>query len=313
MEGMLRQLINHDIELTITCGEKVASVKADPGYLGQVLMNLVINARDAMPAGGKLSIAVSNVELDAGYATGHPGVVRGDHVMLTISDTGTGMSDEIKARTFEPFFTTKPKGKGTGLGLATCQTIVQQSGGHIDLHSEVGKGTTFRIYFPRVTERPKFTARPTQRKPMPRGTETILVVEDDPEVRHLVCVVLRAQGYELLEAKGRDGLRTLVDNKAPAIRLVITDVVMPQLAEWLEIKKPDLKFLFTSGYAKGAITHPGALEPRIAFLAKPYSLDTLARKVRELLDAPPLASVIAGGASVTASVIGADGVEGTRR
>ena len=200
------------------------------------------------------------------------------------------MTDEVKARLFEAFFTTKPKGKGTGLGLATCQTIVQQSGGHIGVYSEVGKGTTFKIYFPRVEQPLDVAARPIQTGPLPRGTETLLVVEDDPSVRHLACGVLEAQGYTVLCASnGQDGLRVVREHKGSPIRLVVTDVIMPLMGgevmvEWLKTTYSDFKILFTSGYADDAITHHGVLEPGVAFLPKPYTPAVLTRKVRAMLD-----------------------------
>jgi two-component system, cell cycle sensor histidine kinase and response regulator CckA len=291
MDGILRQLINEGIELTVTRGRQVSRIKADPSHVKQVLMNLVANARDAMPSGGQLSITTSDVTLDESYTVDHPGVVSGDYVMLSITDTGFGFSNETKARVFEPFFTTKPKGQGTGLGLATCHTIVRQSGGHIDLASEVGKGTTFKIYFPRVTQFSYSTTPPFQGGPLPRGTEKLLVVEDNPEVRFLVSTVLRRQGYEVLAAaNGKDGLRTVLENKGQAIGLVITDVVMPQMggkemSGRLRTTAPGLKVLFTSGYTDDTIAHYGVLDPDIAFLSKPYSVAILSRKVRELLDA----------------------------
>ena len=210
--------------------------------------------------------------------------------MLSVSDTGAGMTDEVKARLFEAFFTTKPKGKGTGLGLATCQTIVQQSGGHIGVHSEVGKGTTFKIYFPRVEQPLDVAARPIQTGPLPRGTETLLVVEDEPAVRHLACGVLEAQGYIVLCASnGQEGLRAVREHKGSPIRLVVTDVIMPLMGgkvmtEWLKTTHPGLKILFTSGYTDDAIAQHGVLDAGVEFLAKPYTPATLARKVRELLD-----------------------------
>lgn len=292
MDSMLRQLIDENIELTLTPGIQIGRVKADPGYVGQVLMNLVVNARDAMPDGGKILVATSDVTLDESYTAQHPGVVCGDYVMLSVTDTGSGISDEIRAHLFEPFFTTKPTGRGTGLGLTTCQTIVQQSGGHIGLYSEIGKGTTFKVYLPRVARLPGVTTRPLQPEPLPCGTETLLVVEDDLDVRHLVCKVLRAQGYNVLEASnGQEGLRTVLGHSGPIIRLVISDVIMPQMggkvmAGWLEARIPDLKVLFTSGYTEDAIAYHGGLNPGTAFLPKPYTISTLSRKVRELLDAP---------------------------
>ena len=212
--------------------------------------------------------------------------------MLSVSDTGTGMTDEVKARLFEAFFTTKPKGKGTGLGLATCQTIVQQSGGHIGFDSEIGKGTTFKIYFPRVEQPLDVAARPIQTGPLPRGTETLLVVEDEPAVRHLARDVLEAQGYEVLRAaNGQHALLVAREHKGSPIRLVITDVIMPHMggklmAEWLKATHPNLKILFTSGYMDDAIAHHGVLEPGVPFLPKPYTPATLTRKVREMLDTP---------------------------
>jgi two-component system cell cycle sensor histidine kinase/response regulator CckA len=253
-------------------------------------MNLVVNARDAMPNGGKLTIETHNARLDEDYALTHTGVLAGEYVMFNVSDTGTGMSDEVKARLFEAFFTTKPKGKGTGLGLATCQTIVQQSGGHIEVESERGKGTTFKIYFPLVDLPLEVAIRSDQTGPLPRGTETLLVVEDDPSVRHLARNVLEAQGYDVLTANnGQDALHTARDHKGSPIRLVVSDVIMPLMggrvmAEWLKTADSNLKILFTSGYTDDALSKHGVLEPGIEFLPKPYTPATLARKVREMLD-----------------------------
>lgn len=291
IDGMLRQLIDANIKLTVTRGLQIGRIKADPGHLEQLLMNLVINARDAMPAGGILSIATTNVTSGQTSAADHPGIDGGDYVVLSVSDTGIGMSGETRARLFEPFFTTKPQGKGTGLGLTTCRTIVQQSGGHIVVVSELGRGTTFEIYFPRVAQP---VAAPTQFSPplLPRGTETLLVVEDDSEVRRLVCLLLRAQGYEVLTAaNGEEALQTVIKHKGPAIRLVISDVVMPEmdgraLADRLGAGNPELKVLFTSGYTDDSIARHGVLGPDIAFLPKPYTISILARRVRELLDTP---------------------------
>ena len=290
LEKMLRRLIDEHIEMTIVPGKQTGHIKADSGYVGQVLMNLVVNARDAMPHGGKLTIATNNVTLDENYALTHTGVIPGDYTMLAVSDTGTGITAEIKAHLFEAFFTTKPIGKGTGLGLATCQTIVQQSGGHIGVDSEVGRGTTFRIYFPSVNQPLDPETEFIKAGPLPRGTETLLVVEDEPSVRHLATGVLEAQGYNVLRANnGQDALHVAGEHKGPPIRLVITDVVMPlmggkAMAEWLKITRPDLKILFTSGYTDDAIAQHGMLEPGVAFLPKPYTPEILARKVRAMLD-----------------------------
>ncbi len=292
LDKMLRQLVDENIKMTIVPGKEIARVKADSGYVGQVLMNLVVNARDAMPNGGKLTIATRNVTLDENYARAHTGAIPGDFVMLSVSDTGIGMTDEVKARLFEAFFTTKPKGKGTGLGLATCRTIVQQSGGHIGVYSEAGKGTTFKIYFPRVEQPLPVAAKPIPTAPLARGTETLLIVEDDPFVRHLACGVLQGQGYEVLAASnGEDGLHVVREHKGPPIRLVVTDVIMPLMggkvmSEWLLTTHPNIKILFTSGYTDDAIAQHGVLEPSVAFLPKPYTPSILASKVREMLDAP---------------------------
>lgn len=290
IDKMLRQLIDENIVLTVVRGKKIGSIKADAGYLGQVLMNLVVNARDAMPNGGKLSIETSQIKLDENDVHTRTGVAPGDYVLLSVGDTGTGMTDEVKAHLFEALFTTKPKGKGTGLGLTTCQTIVQQSGGHIVVNSELGKGTTFKVYFPRVDQPLNGSTRSGQIGSMPRGTERLLVVEDEPAVRQLARMVLQAQGYEVLCASsGEDGLRVAREQKGPPIRLVITDVIMPEMdgnvmAESLKSAYPELKILFTSGYNDDAIAHHGVLNPEVAFLPKPYTPATLTRKVRDLLD-----------------------------
>jgi CheY-like chemotaxis protein len=253
-------------------------------------MNLVVNARDAMPNGGKLAIATANVKLDQEYARTQPDVIPGDYVMLSVSDTGIGMTDRVKALLFEAFFTTKPLGKGTGLGLATCHTIVRQCGGHIRVESEVGKGTVFKVYLPRVAQAVDVTVRPLLTGPLPRGTETLLVVEDEPSVRHLARSVLDNLGYEVLSAlNGQDALHVVREHKGAPVRLVITDVIMPLMggkvmAEWLKATYPDLKILFTSGYTDEAIADQGVLETGVEFLAKPYTPAGLARKVRQLLD-----------------------------
>jgi nitrogen-specific signal transduction histidine kinase len=291
LDKLLMRLIDENIEMRIVSGKDTGHVKADSGYIGQVLMNLVVNARDAMPDGGKLTIAINNATLDETYTSRHPGVIPGAFVMLSVSDTGTGMTDEVKARLFEAFFTTKPKGKGTGLGLSTCQTIVQQSGGYIDVYSELGQGTTFKIYFPRVEQPIDAIAALLPSGPLPRGTETLLVVEDDLSLRHLARGVLETQGYHVLVApNGQEALRVARDHQGSPIRLVLSDVIMPQMggremAEHLKTTNPELKVLFTSGYTDDTISHHGVLEAGVEFLAKPYTPAALAFKVRELLDA----------------------------
>jgi len=290
LDKMLRRLIHENIEMTILPGKQLGRIKADSGYIGQVLMNLVVNARDAMPKGGALVIATANATLDADHACARTGAVPGDYVMLSVGDTGTGMTAEVRARLFEAFFTTKPKGKGTGLGLATCQTIVQQSGGHIEVRSEIDRGTTFKIYFPRVQQSLNVGAGTTQKGPLPGGTETLMVVEDDPSVRTLACGILRGRGYQVLSAlNGQDALRVAGEHKGSLISLVVTDVIMPQMggevmAQWLKTTYPDIKILFTSGYTGEAISHHGVLATGVEFLPKPYTPAILIRKVREFLD-----------------------------
>ncbi len=291
LEQMLLRLVDEHIEMTLTPGLQPGRILADPGYVGQVLMNLVVNARDAMPNGGRLTIGTSKVTLDESYARVHPGTVPGDYVVLSVSDTGTGMTDEVKSQLFKPFFTTKPPGKGTGLGLATCQNIVQQCGGHIGVCSAVGKGALFQVYFPCVDQPLPVQGQAAQAGPLPRGTETLLVVEDDSSVRHLATEVLQAQGYNVLPAvNGQDGLNRVRTHSGPPISLVVTDVIMPHMngkvmSEWLKMSHPELKVLFTSGYTDDAIAHHGVLDEGSEFLAKPYTPATLTRKVRELLDA----------------------------
>jgi two-component system cell cycle sensor histidine kinase/response regulator CckA len=290
MDKMLRRLIGENITMTIVPGKATGRILADSGYIGQVLMNLVINACDVMPHGGRLSIATSNVTLDESYTHTRAGVIPGDYVMLSVSDTGTGMTAEVKKHLFEPFFTTKPKGKGTGLGLATCQTIAQQCRGHISVYSELGQGTTFKVYFPRVEQAADASTKFVETSPVPRGTETLLFVEDDPSVRQLACGFLEAQGYTVLRANnGSEALHIARENKGSPIRLVVTDVIMPVMsgkvmAEWLQATYPDIKILFTSGYTDDAIAQHGMLEAGVAFLSKPYSPATLGRKVRAMLD-----------------------------
>ncbi len=291
---MLRRLIDENIEMTIVPGPQIGRIKADSGHIGQVLMNLVVNARDAMPNGGKLTITTHHVDFDENDAPACQGARPGKYVLLSVSDTGTGMTEEVKARLFEAFFTTKPKGKGTGLGLATCHTIVQQSGGHITVDSEIGVGTTFRVYFPCVDQPLDVVAKPAQGGLLPRGTETLLVVEDEPAVRHLARGVLEAQGYEVLSASnGQEALQVVRQHRGSPILLVMTDVIMPLMggkvmAEWLKTTDPSLKILFTSGYTGDVLAQQGVADAAVEFLAKPYTPTSLVRKVRELLDSVTL-------------------------
>jgi two-component system cell cycle sensor histidine kinase/response regulator CckA len=289
IEKMLRRLIGEDIEFCTVLDSAAGHIKADPGQIEQVIMNLAVNARDAMPNGGKLTVTTANTTLDKNQLNNFPDLCAGDYVMLTIADTGTGMSEEVKAHLFEPFFTTKPPGKGTGLGLATCFGIVKQSTGHINVHSELGRGTTFKIYFPQVQsalESPRVRIMPTEAT---GGNETVLLVEDEPVVRELAVATLREKGYTVVEAvNGEEGLRMARQHDGK-IDLVLTDVVMPvmggkEMADALRTSHPDTKVLFTSGYTEDAMGHHGVLRPGILFLQKPYMTATLARKVREVLD-----------------------------
>ena len=291
MDKMLRRLIGEDVELVTLLAEGLGTVWADPGHIEQVLVNLAVNARDAMPDGGKLTIETSNVALDAEYATHHMGMTPGEYVLLAVSDTGHGMTPQVLEHVFEPFFTTKERAKGTGLGLSTCYGIVKQSGGWIWVYSEPGQGTTFKIYLPRIQAQAEaFT--PTVPAPLRGGSETILMVEDDDKVREVALRTLRERGYIVLEAaNGWEALRAAEDKNA-AIALLLTDIVMPhmggrELVERLRTLRPEIKVLYTSGYAEQAIVHQGTLDRGVAFLPKPFDSTSLARKVREVLDAPP--------------------------
>jgi PAS domain S-box-containing protein len=290
-EKMLRRLIGEDIDLIISEGPALGSVKADPTQIEQVLMNLAVNARDAMPRGGKLIIGTADVELDQAYARNHIAVRPGPYVMLAVSDTGTGMDPVTVSHIFEPFFTTKEQGKGTGLGLATVFGIVKQSGGNIWVYSEPGHGTTFKIYLPRVEEVAVASQLAVPTAPPPRGTETILLVEDDDGVRSLVRGVLQTAGYKVLEAsRPVEALVTCQTYTGP-IHLLFTDVVMPQmsgrdLAERLKLLSPETKVLYMSGFTGEAIVHHGVLERGVSFIQKPSTPDLLVRKVREVLDGP---------------------------
>jgi PAS domain S-box-containing protein len=290
MEKMLRRLIGEDVQLVTVFEDRLGRVKADPGQMEQVLMNLAVNARDAMPKGGRLTIETANVELDAAYARSRPGVEPGPHVMLAVSDTGHGIDPEVLGHIFEPFFTTKETGKGTGLGLATVHGIVKQSGGHIFVYSESDHGTTFKVYLPRQEEAEQaMEAPPTSEAELPQGSETVLLVEDEESLRSLVREYLEASGYTVIEAhQAWHALETAEGHSAP-IHLLITDVVMPgmsgrDLAERLAASHTETRVLFMSGYTDDAVVRHGVLAADVAFLQKPFTGEALMRKVREVLD-----------------------------
>ena len=287
-EKMLRRLLGEDIEIVAHYARTLARVKVDPSQIDQVLLNLVINARDAMPNGGKLTIETKEVELDDSYTSEHFGVASGQHVMLAVSDTGVGMDQETQARIFEPFFTTKDIGKGTGLGLSTVFGIVKQSGGHIWVYSEPGGGSTFKIYFPATEAEDNELPEPIELATL-NGTETILLVEDQDEVRRVAHAILRRYGYHVIEARNAGEALLSCERHPRTIHLLLTDVVMPQLsgrelAERLATMRPTMKVLYMSGYTENVIVHHGILDSGIAYLQKPIVPELLARRVREVLD-----------------------------
>jgi PAS domain S-box-containing protein len=289
MQKMLQRLIGEDIKLVTALEPALAAVKVDPGQIEQVIMNLAVNARDAMPEGGTLTIETANTELDELYTAAYPELRPGSYVLLAISDTGCGMDETVKARLFEPFFTTKEVGKGTGLGLATVYGIIKQSGGHIAVYSEVGHGTTFKVYLPLAEGNVAAQSAATKPDELAPGTETVLLVEDEDRVRVLTRRLLEKNGYKVVEAlNGVEALQYFDGNPEP-VDLIISDVVMPemsgpQLAQQIRLRQPDLKVLFLSGYTDSALIHNGVLNVEKNFLQKPFTPDALARKVREVLD-----------------------------
>jgi two-component system cell cycle sensor histidine kinase/response regulator CckA len=289
LDKMLHRVIGEDIELVFLPTKDLGSVKVDPGQIEQVVMNLTVNAKDAMPRGGKLTIETANVVLDEEYARAHVAVKPGSYIMLSVSDTGVGMAPEVKERVFEPFFTTKEREAGTGLGLSTVYGIVKQSGGNIWVYSEPGKGTTFKIYLPRADEPLEELREEARKEELPRGSETILLVEDDEEVRKLAVRILEKQGYKILEsAQGNDALQLCEEHKG-TIHLMVTDVVMPlmnghELTQRLTSRYPEMKVLYMSGYTDNTIVHHGVVKKGTNYIQKPFTVDGFVRKVREVLD-----------------------------
>jgi nitrogen-specific signal transduction histidine kinase/ActR/RegA family two-component response regulator len=289
LEQLLRRLMGEDIRMHVKMSAELGTIKADPSQIEQVLMNLVVNARDAMPHGGKLIIETCNTELDHAYASDHVSVKPGRYVMLAVSDSGMGMSPETVAHIFEPFFTTKGGTRGTGLGLSTSYGIVKQSGGYIWVYSEPEHGTTFKVYLPRVNESAEPAAAVRLKTAPQKGTETILLVEDEEAVRDLTETVLTSYGYKVIVTQDPENAQSVAATGLP-IHMVLTDVVMPsmsgrELARKLTQKNPNLRVLYMSGYTDDIIAAGGVLEAGIAFLQKPFTPAMLAQKVREVLDA----------------------------
>jgi PAS domain S-box-containing protein len=292
LDHMLRRLIGEHIEMITVVATESCQVKADTGQIEQVIMNLVINARDAMPEGGHLTLETANLTLDEAYAAKHEGVVPGPYVMLAISDTGVGMDAETRARIFEPFFTTKGLGQGTGLGLSTVYGIVKQSGGHIWVYSELGRGSTFKVYLPRVNEAVTVVKKEPEEDSSAAGVgghETVLLVEDEPELRELVEMMLTSCGYSTLTVGNPLQAEAFSENYPGPIHLLLTDVVLPgisgrDVARRITMHRPKIRVLYTSGYTPNAIVHHGVLDAGLNFIQKPFTLETLASKVREVLN-----------------------------
>jgi two-component system cell cycle sensor histidine kinase/response regulator CckA len=285
---LLGRLIGEDVKVVLGLGPSLAAVRADRGQVEQIILNLAVNARDAMPKGGTLTIETANVEFDDAHAGGYRGVKAGRYVTLTVSDTGTGMTPEVQARLFEPFFTTKGAGKGTGLGMATVHGIVTRSDGTITVNSEIGRGTSFTVYFPRADAAPLAVAAPPPAVQARASVQTILAVDDEEPLRELTRRLLVKLGYSVLVAANADDACQLFDAN-PSIDLLLTDVVMPgasgpDLVTELVKRRPALKVIYMSGYTDEAIVHHGVLAPGVEFLHKPFTSETLGRKIRDVLD-----------------------------
>jgi CheY-like chemotaxis protein len=288
MEEMLRRLVGEDLDVIVRLEQDLGLIRADPGQIQQVIMNLVVNARDAMQRGGTLTISTANVCFDQASAA-VSGAAPGSYVELLISDTGCGMDSETQSKIFEPFFTTKEHGKGTGLGLSTVYGIVRQNGGHIRVQSEPARGSTFRIYLPGLSEAAEVPATDPGEPAIRRGAETILLVEDEDGVRELARQILQLNGYVVLQAARADEALQISRAHDGRIDLLLTDVIMPQmngreLAELLSRQRPELRVVYMSGYAEDVIVHQGALDPSLILVEKPFTPAVLARTVREVLD-----------------------------
>jgi len=291
-ETLLRRLIGEDIEIVTISDHSLGRIRADPTQIEQVVMNLAINARDAMPDGGRLTIETANVDLDEGYALSHPDVQAGPYVLLAVSDNGTGMSAETLSHVYEPFFTTKEAGRGTGLGLATVYGIVRQSGGHLAVYSEVGHGTSFKIYLPRIEAAAASPTTSTAGAERTLGTETVLLIEDDASLREVILDQLTDGGYKVVTGENVAGALHNAEQHEGPIHLVITDIVMPgmggrEAVRRVRASRPDIRVIYMSGYSGGAAGAQGLTEPDGAFLQKPFSLAGLLRRTREVLDAAP--------------------------
>jgi CheY-like chemotaxis protein len=291
-ETLLRRLIGEDIEIVTLSDHRLGRVKADPTQIEQVVMNLAINARDAMPGGGRLTIETANVELDEGYSLAHPDVQAGPYVLLAVSDSGTGMSAETLSHIYEPFFTAKEAGRGTGLGLATVYGIVRQSGGHLAVYSEEGHGTSFKIYLPRIEAAVASLATPTTGAEPTLGTETVLLIEDEMSLREVILDQLNEGGYTVVTGENVAGAVHNAERHEGPIHLVITDIVMPgmggrEAVRRIRASRPDIRVIYMSGYSGGAAGAQGLADPDEAFLQKPFSLVGLLRKMREVLDTAP--------------------------